>query len=213
MVELATEQFRLMNGAPKIFEWPCRASRPAEMLKGRRCSSVCRILTGSSWCALIIRIISGQLYISALDALAKKRTSQLVVLDRPNPECNGVTTEGPPLDSNYKSLSACIRFQCRHGKTIGELAQQFRDEAFSDCQLSVLPMKAGSVVMWFDQTGLPWVMPVTEHAGARYRNRCILECAYWRHKHLRRSRHDTAIRKSLARHSSKRNCSVASSTI
>jgi uncharacterized protein YbbC (DUF1343 family) len=47
----------------------------------------------------------------------------------------------------------------RHGKTIGELASQFRDETFPKCRLSILPMKNWERAMWFDQTGLPWVMP------------------------------------------------------
>jgi uncharacterized protein YbbC (DUF1343 family) len=82
----------------------------------------------------------------------------VVVLDRPNP-INGVTTEGPMLDPNYKSFVGMHPLPVRHGRTIGELAQQFRDEAFAKCELAVLPMKNWERAMWFDRTGLPWVMP------------------------------------------------------
>ena len=102
----------------------------------------------------------------------------VVVLDRPNP-INGVTTEGPLLDPNYKSFVGLHPIQIRHGKTIGELAQQFRDEAFPDCQLSVLPMKNWKRAMWFDDTGLPWVMPSPNmpalNTAIVYPGMCLLE--------------------------------------
>ena len=70
-----------------------------------------------------------------------------------------MTVEGPVLDANYKSLVGMHPIPVRHGNTIGELAQQFREEAFPECRLSILPMKNWQRAMWFDQTGLPWVMP------------------------------------------------------
>ena len=102
----------------------------------------------------------------------------VLVLDRPNP-INGITAEGPLLDPNYKSFVGLHSIRVRHGKTIGELAQQFRDEAFLDCQLSVLPMKNWKREMWFDQTGLPWVMPSpnipTLDTATAYPGMCLLE--------------------------------------
>jgi len=102
----------------------------------------------------------------------------VLVLDRPNP-INGMTTEGPPLDSNYKSFVGMHSLPVRHGKTIGELARQFRDEAFPDCQLSVLPMKSWQRAMWFDQTELPWVMPSPNmpalDTATVYPGMCLLE--------------------------------------
>jgi uncharacterized protein YbbC (DUF1343 family) len=102
----------------------------------------------------------------------------VVVLDRPNP-INGVTTEGPMLDPNYKSFVGMHPLPVRHGRTIGELAEQFRDEAFAKCDLSVLPMKNWQRAMWFDQTGLPWVMPSpnmpTLDTATVYPGMCLLE--------------------------------------
>jgi uncharacterized protein YbbC (DUF1343 family) len=108
----------------------------------------------------------------------KKQGVAVVVLDRPNP-INGVTTEGPVLDSNYKSFVGMHPIPVRHGKTISELAQQFRDEAFPKCRLSILPMKNWERAMWFDQTGLPWIMPSpnmpTLEAAMVYPGLCLLE--------------------------------------
>jgi uncharacterized protein YbbC (DUF1343 family) len=102
----------------------------------------------------------------------------VVVLDRPNP-INGVTTEGPVLDDNYKSFVGLHPIPIRHAKTIGELAQQFRDEAFPECRLLILPMKNWNRAMWFDQTGLPWVMPSpnmpTLDTATVYPGMCLLE--------------------------------------
>jgi uncharacterized protein YbbC (DUF1343 family) len=108
----------------------------------------------------------------------EKCGTAVVVLDRPNP-INGVTTEGPVLDPNYKSFVGMHPLPVRHARTIGELAQQFRDEAFPDCELSVLPMKNWERAMWFDQTGLPWVMPSpnmpTLGSATVYPGMCLLE--------------------------------------
>jgi len=102
----------------------------------------------------------------------------VVVLDRPNP-INGVTVEGPGFDPNYKSFVGMHPIPVRHGRTIGELAEQFRQEAFPDCQLSILPLKNWNRAMWFDQTGLPWVMPSpnmpTLDTATVYPGMCLLE--------------------------------------
>jgi len=82
----------------------------------------------------------------------------VVVLDRPNP-INGTTMEGPLLNPEYRSFVGMHPIPVRHGKTIGELATQFQQEAFPNCALTVLPMKNWERSMWFDDTGLPWANP------------------------------------------------------
>src|SRR5881227_2137571 len=108
----------------------------------------------------------------------EKARIQVVVLDRPNP-INGVTIEGPLLDPNYKSFVGLHPIPVRHGKTVAELALQFRNEVFPDCGLSILPMKNWKRDMWFDQTGLPWVMPSpnmpTLDTATVYPGMCLLE--------------------------------------
>ena len=103
---------------------------------------------------------------------------QVVVLDRPNP-INGVLTEGPVLNAEYASFVGMHPIQVRHGRTIGELARQFGEEAFPSCRLSVFPMKNWERSMWFDQTGLPWIMPSpnmpTLATAAVYPGMCLLE--------------------------------------
>jgi uncharacterized protein YbbC (DUF1343 family) len=108
----------------------------------------------------------------------EKHDNDVLVLDRPNP-INGVSIEGPVLDSNYKSFVGMHPIPVRHGRTIGELAQQFHDEAFPNGRLSILPMKNWERAMWFDETGLPWVMPSpnmpTLDTATVYPGMCLLE--------------------------------------
>jgi uncharacterized protein YbbC (DUF1343 family) len=108
----------------------------------------------------------------------EKHEVAVVVLDRPNP-INGLTTEGPVLDPAYKSFVGMHPISVRHGHSIGELAQQFRDEAFPRCRLSILSMRNWERAMWFDQTGLPWVMPSpnmpTLDTATVYPGMCLLE--------------------------------------
>jgi uncharacterized protein YbbC (DUF1343 family) len=108
----------------------------------------------------------------------ERRGVHVVVLDRPNP-INGVTIEGPTIAAGYESFVGMHPIPVRHGKTTGELAIQFRDEAFPQCRLSILPMKSWQRAMWFDETDLPWVMPSpnmpTLDAATVYPGMCLLE--------------------------------------
>jgi len=108
----------------------------------------------------------------------EKHGVHVVVLDRPNP-INGLTIEGPILDSDYRSFVGMHPIRVRHGCTIGELALQFRNEAFPNCRLSILPMKNWERAMWFDQTGLLWVMPSPNlpmlETATVYPGMCLLE--------------------------------------
>jgi len=109
---------------------------------------------------------------------AEKRGIPVVVIDRPNPiGCH--IAEGPVLDLEYKSFVGLHSIQVRHGKTIGELALQFREECFPSAEIYVLEMQGYKKDMWFDQTGLPWVMPSpnmpTLDTAIVYPGQCLLE--------------------------------------
>jgi uncharacterized protein YbbC (DUF1343 family) len=103
---------------------------------------------------------------------------KIVVCDRPNP-INGVTTEGALPDPAFRSFVGLHPLPVRHGRTIGELASQFRAEVFPRCELVVLPMENWRRSMWWDDTGLPWVMPSpnmpTLDTATVYPGMCLLE--------------------------------------
>jgi len=105
---------------------------------------------------------------------AEKCGIPVIVIDRPNPiSCH--ITEGPVLDPEYKSFVGLHPIQVRHGKTIGELAMMFKENA----EVHVLKMHGYKKNMWFDQTGLPWVMPSpnmpTLDTAIVYPGQCLLE--------------------------------------
>lgn len=111
-----------------------------------------------------------------MEACAKQRIP-MIVADRPNPI--GCSVEGPLLDLEYKSFVGLHSIPVRHGKTIGELAKQFKRECFPDCTLYVLEMEGYRSEMWFDETGLPWVMPSpnmpTLDTAVVYPGMCLFE--------------------------------------
>ena len=47
----------------------------------------------------------------------------------------------------------------RHGMTIGELARLFNEEFGIGAALDVVPLEGWQRAMYFDETGLPWVIP------------------------------------------------------
>ena len=105
---------------------------------------------------------------------AAKRGIPVIVIDRPNPiGCH--ITEGPVLDPEYKSFVGLYPIQVRHGMTIGELAMLFKENT----EVHVLEMQGYKKDMWFDQTGLPWVMPSpnmpTLETAIVYPGQCLLE--------------------------------------
>lgn len=83
---------------------------------------------------------------------------RMVVLDRPNP-VNGRQVEGNLLDPAFSSFVGLYPIPMRHGMTTGELALFLNSEFGIGCDLAVVPMEQWRRDYWFDQTGLPWVMP------------------------------------------------------
>ncbi|HXC33070.1 MAG TPA: DUF1343 domain-containing protein [Verrucomicrobiae bacterium] len=80
------------------------------------------------------------------------------VLDRPDP-LNGERVEGLMLDADRLNFVGYFPMPVRMGMTLGEMAQMFNAENKIGCDLHVIRMQDWSRVMWFDETGLPWVNP------------------------------------------------------
>lgn len=89
---------------------------------------------------------------------AAKAGIRFVVLDRPNP-IGGLAVEGPMLDPNKESFVGYHRLPIRHGMTVGELAQLFREERGIDVELVVIPMEGWRRSMYWEDTGLRWIPP------------------------------------------------------
>jgi len=89
---------------------------------------------------------------------AKKFGKRVVVCDRPNP-INGVSLEGNVTETEFTSFVGQFEIPTRHAMTTGELARLFADHFGIGCDLEVIPMDGWRREMWFEDTGLPWVMP------------------------------------------------------
>jgi uncharacterized protein YbbC (DUF1343 family) len=82
----------------------------------------------------------------------------VIVCDRPNP-IGGLQVEGPTLEPGYESFVGQFRMPMRHGLTIAELARLFNEHHRIGAELEIVPMEGWRRDMYFDATGVPWVMP------------------------------------------------------
>jgi uncharacterized protein YbbC (DUF1343 family) len=96
----------------------------------------------------------------AMEAAAEQGI-EFVVLDRPDP-LSGVRVEGAMLDTAYSSFVGMYPVPYVYGMTAGELAQMINGEGWlaggEQCKLTVVPMEGWRRTMWWDDTGLPWVL-------------------------------------------------------
>ena len=92
-----------------------------------------------------------------LESCAENRVP-LVVLDRPNP-ITGNIVEGAVLDPTLQSFIGHGPLPIRYAMTLGELAQFYNRELNIGAELRVIAMRGWQRAMWYDETGLPWVMP------------------------------------------------------
>lgn len=103
---------------------------------------------------------------------------RVVVLDRPNP-LGGRVVDGNVLDPDYLTFVGMHPLAVRHGMTSGELALMFREELALDVDLHVVPMRGWDRRMYFDDTGLPWVLPSpnipTLETAVVYPGGCLIE--------------------------------------
>jgi uncharacterized protein YbbC (DUF1343 family) len=89
---------------------------------------------------------------------AKKHGITVVVCDRPNP-IGGVDVEGITLEPGNESFVGQFAIPTRHGMTMGELARLFNEHFGIGAEVQVATMGGWKRQMYWDDTGLPWVMP------------------------------------------------------
>jgi uncharacterized protein YbbC (DUF1343 family) len=87
-----------------------------------------------------------------------------IVLDRPNP-IGGAKPSGPVMQPQLETFVGMKPICQQHAMTVGELAELFNDQFVPadaggrKAELTVVPMQGWRHGMYYDQTGLPWVMP------------------------------------------------------
>ena len=103
---------------------------------------------------------------------------EFIILDRPNP-IGGELIEGNLIDRSFTSFVGLYPIPNRHGMTSGEIACLVNNEFDIGCRLSIVSMKRWKRSQWFDETGLPWVMPSpnmpTLNTAMVYPGACLIE--------------------------------------
>lgn len=89
---------------------------------------------------------------------ARRHDVKVVVCDRPNP-IGGVEVEGITLEPGCESFVGQYAIPTRHGLTMGELARLFNEHFAIGADVEVVPMTGWRRSMYWDDTGLPFVMP------------------------------------------------------
>ncbi len=108
----------------------------------------------------------------------QREGKKIIILDRPNP-IGGVTIEGNILHRRYASFVGMFPICVRHGMTVGELALLFNHDFGIEADLEVLAMEGWQRSMFYDQTGIPWIIPSpnmpTLETAIVYPGMCLLE--------------------------------------
>jgi uncharacterized protein YbbC (DUF1343 family) len=89
---------------------------------------------------------------------AKRHGLTVIVCDRPNP-IGGLAIEGITLEPGCESFVGQYPIPTRHGMTIGELARLFNEHFAIGATIEVIAVEGWQRSMYWDATGLPWVMP------------------------------------------------------
>jgi uncharacterized protein YbbC (DUF1343 family) len=80
------------------------------------------------------------------------------VLDRPNPVA-ALPCDGPVLKKEYFTFVGGAEIPLCHRMTMGEMALWIKEKHLAGCDLNVVWMKGWKRNSFFDETGLPWVLP------------------------------------------------------
>lgn len=101
----------------------------------------------------------------------------VVILDRPNP-LNGETVQGNLLDPAFISTVGFHEVCIRHGLTLAELGRLYACHRQLP-EPEIVAMQGWRRRDWYDETGLPWVLPSpnlpTLEAVALYPGTCLVE--------------------------------------
>jgi uncharacterized protein YbbC (DUF1343 family) len=109
---------------------------------------------------------------------ARQSRVKVLVLDRPNP-IGGLQIEGGGLDAGLENFCGLYPIPQRHAMSLGELARLYNDTFAIGCELEVVACEGWRRDSYYDDCGLPWVMPSpnmpTLETAIVYPGMCLLE--------------------------------------
>lgn len=140
-----------------------RLGCPAYSLYGKTSKPTKEMLQGIDVMLVDIQDAGARFYtfpytMSAVMAGCGEHGVKVWILDRPNP-IGGLVWDGNVLREGFTSGVGKYQTTTRHGFTAGELALLYKNKFGVECDLTVVKMKNWDREMFFDETGLHWVMP------------------------------------------------------
>lgn len=112
-----------------------------------------------------------------IQAAANERSMPVVILDRPNPLAD-IRLEGNVLDPAFQSFVGAHPITIRHGMTAGELGHLVASER-GWAAPTVVPLEGWRRLHWYDETGLPWILPSPNMPSLEtltlYNGTCLVE--------------------------------------
>lgn len=156
---------------------------PVYSLYGENKKPSSDMLEGIDVLAIDIQDVGSRLYtylytMSYCMEACKEEGITFLVFDRPNP-IGGIKVEGNLIKIGFTSFVGLYPIPYRYGLTIGEAAILFQKEFGITCELKVIPMLGWERQMYYEDTGLPWVLPSpnmpTVDTAVVYNGTCIFE--------------------------------------
>lgn len=112
-----------------------------------------------------------------VQAAASEAGIAVVILDRPNPLAD-IRLEGNVLDPAFQSFVGAHTITIRHGMTAGELGRLVAAER-GWAEPAVVTAEGWRRTEWYDETGLPWVLPSPNMPSLEtltlYNGTCLIE--------------------------------------
>jgi uncharacterized protein YbbC (DUF1343 family) len=148
---IESDHFRLVDGRPVYSLYADKRKPDREMLKDLDVFLVDLIDVGT-------RVYTFAQTLTLVMEACSEVELPVVVLDRPNP-IGGLAVEGNILDDDCRSFVGLQPIPMRHGLTMGELAVFINSRMKKPAPLTVIPMTGWQRSMYFNDTGLNWVLP------------------------------------------------------
>jgi len=140
-----------------------RLKLPVFSLYGPRLDPPMEVLQGVRVLLVDLQDVGTRVYtygatLARVMTAAARAGVKVSILDRPNP-IGGLQVEGNILKPHWASFVGPYPLPMRHGFTLGELACYYNATQKLGCDLTVIPARNWRRAEYFDQTGLPWVLP------------------------------------------------------
>jgi len=160
-----------------------RFSLPVFSLYGKRLEPTDELLSDIDVLFYDIQDVGARYYtfiwsLAGCMKVSSRTGTKVVVLDRPNP-IGGEKTEGGLVSEELISFVGMYPVPIRYALTVGELAMYLNSRFGIGCELEIIPLTEWRRWMYYDDTGIAWVLPSPNMPSLStaivYPGACLLE--------------------------------------